>query len=821
MQGQLLSPFPSSIGDRSGAGSRPDSRMISTASGAARRAGTAGRDAISSTGSRGGRSVSLPLDCRRLTEGVPLYAAMRVPANEATEVLSPVERPTLFLRSFDAAKALHGDRNKLPDSEAAVVVKYIVAAARAPVVAYYRDDPDGFNQIARVVAQSTESERQAEARRVGSKKKSRSTAQTGGNPAFESTSASTGSTSGAPAARMGATVTFSEGFPMLADPGTGAAGALSGAKSGAQPSAKLRTGLDATAVPPHPDLRKILGSSRASLMLRRLVDGGVDGLYLPLDVLVEQGNSVLVDGKSPPPPPSAVPADPFAKPAQPKPKGGRRGAGTTRQRQSDLTAAGTPSSGLAQGSVPRLALGMGDAASAGSRPPAKGPAGAKSGSGSGSGVGPSNGASAAALASADHQVLLLLRPHLHVVPHKVCILGRGRDEARVALHFIATPTIDAAALTLGLPQQPKPGASATGGAPAADEAAQHAAVPPVFLGDGSAFMVAAMAEARTARALREATLKNDEAAIAAMLQEQAEQPVEPASTERSAAPGAVSVPSVSEQIAESALVRQCREARQASAMGGGDAAAAGKSSSRKSSARGGKASSRGKGGGDADESQADKEKAAKEGRKVALAGKALTVLAEELVSATRATASDSASLGHTTTGAYAVVSGRLDSSRANLDADAAAAIGLDADAAAEDSHEDVPLDVQSMLPEVAQELEGRVVMLARPDVTSIEQMLKEAVERRPSLKSLLQPRLQPTAGDVPAAAGKGDKSARLAKASARSAKASSRGSKGGETGDAAAAGEAGQSLMCEVWMNGRKSGSIFRWDTAAGTAAVR
>jgi len=84
---------------------------------------------------------------------------MRVPANEAIEVLSPVERPTLFLRSFEAAKALHGDRNKLPDSEAAVVVKYIVAASKAPIVAYYRDDPDGFNAIARAVGESTESER--------------------------------------------------------------------------------------------------------------------------------------------------------------------------------------------------------------------------------------------------------------------------------------------------------------------------------------------------------------------------------------------------------------------------------------------------------------------------------------------------------------------------------------------------------------------------------------------------------------------------------------------------------------------------------------
>jgi len=48
-------------------------------------------------------------------------------------------------------------------------------------------------------------------------------------------------------------------------------------------------------------------------MLRRLVDGGVDGIYLPLSVLVQQGKNILVDGMTPPPPPTAIPADPFDK----------------------------------------------------------------------------------------------------------------------------------------------------------------------------------------------------------------------------------------------------------------------------------------------------------------------------------------------------------------------------------------------------------------------------------------------------------------------------------------------------------------------------
>lgn len=88
------------------------------------------------------------LDVRELSEGLPLYAAFRTPRNRSLEILSPSDQPMEFCRSFEAAKATLGSVESRPEHEDWIVVKYVVAAGRAPSVAFAKDNADGFARIA-------------------------------------------------------------------------------------------------------------------------------------------------------------------------------------------------------------------------------------------------------------------------------------------------------------------------------------------------------------------------------------------------------------------------------------------------------------------------------------------------------------------------------------------------------------------------------------------------------------------------------------------------------------------------------------------------
>lgn len=176
---------------------------------------------------------------------------------------------------------------------------------------------------------------------------------------------------------------------------------------------------------------------------------------------------------------------------------------------------------------------------------------------------------------------------------------------------------------------------------------------------------------------------------------------------------------------------------------------------------------------------------------------------------------------------FGIDEGSGSSARSVLDAEAAMAVGLDEAANVADGDYiagGATTDLESMGPEPTEELGGRLVFLVRPDMMTVDQMLQEAIARRPSLQSILCPDLVAT-GRTEAdtgTAGAKVSSRSGSKASARN-KASSRGgmpAQGNLLSDGAMPMKSGQPRF-EVWVNGRRGGSVFRWDVAAGTAAVR